>query len=602
MALSEQLQGIQFRVDRILPSSKSKLLLPIHPRYPRSREPQYINMFKHSSIARLLVASTIHLRLVLGWGRQNCITKVNETVWSNDSSLNPAWFTSLADPNNIKLTVEGCEAICDKKMGFYPDSAPRLITWLLPVILLIGNMQFAPIGKEKFFMVVHLLGDPIHSAWSLLAKLEDWYHCFSYIRRQYPIKPSPQQEYRIKTSMMVLVVAGELFAPFDIGNRLDFLIPNEGFDDILWETASALGESRKTELLRAVLAVSWYIFDVVAAFVPAVGQSPNASGGRIAPAMLLSWLLPVVLLSNAIGGFSSLRNCRIFVTQYLARIDRSRYDISICEDQRSRLFKKNESTPYFTSLAWSGAIYSYRLGKRPSGTPRRSLLLALCSLLPVTLAFGLAFAALETAPTYFSCRSVLVIAIFASWLVSASITWVTSLQNSVTGKYLWYFILIKDAIIAVPALALIIATSCGLFNSCYCWSGALVLGRSKASVALDPVSAFNRNDEVVYPAMVATGLFLQVSVFLLVMWAGRRCLGAMSWSNDIYPEGLEASTQSQASATGAILEIKEGPSRAADREEHIQPQIGSSTTIVKHEKGAVISQENSAGLVSVGSE
>lgn len=448
-------------------------------------------------------------------------------------------------------------------------------------------------------MVLHLLGDPIHSTWSLLAKLEDWYRCFSYIRGHYPKKPSPNQEYRIKSSVMVLAVAEELFVPWNIENGLFSFIPNERLDQILWETASALGESRKTELLRTILAISWYIFELVAAFVPAVGQSTSASGGRIAPAMLLSWLLPVVLLSNAIGGFSSLRNCEFFISRYLARIGKSRHDTSICEEQRSRFFKKNESAPYFSTLAWSGAIYSYHLGKRPSGTPRRRLLLALCSVLPVTLAFGLAFAALETAPTYFSCRSVLVAVIFAFWMISAIITWITSFQSSITGRYLWYLILTKDSFIAVPALALIIITSCGLFNSCYCWSGALVHGRGKASVALNPVSAFNHNDDVIYPAMVATGLFLQIFVFLIILWTGRRCFEVMRWGNDVCPEELKASTQSQAPTKEALLEIQEGPSRDADQMERMQSQINSSPAIAKHEKEKATSQENSGVLVRV---
>ena len=78
-----------------------------------------------------MVAATIQLPPVLGWNRQNCAVNVIKMVQSNDSSLNPAWVLSRADPNNIILTVEGCEAICDSRMGFYSDSAPRLITWLL---------------------------------------------------------------------------------------------------------------------------------------------------------------------------------------------------------------------------------------------------------------------------------------------------------------------------------------------------------------------------------------------------------------------------------------------------------------------------------------
>ena len=516
-------------------------------------------------------------------------------VQSNESSLKPAWVLSRADPKNIILTVEGCEAICDSKMGFYSDSAPRLITWLLPVILLIGNMQFAPIGKKKFFMALHLLGDPIHSTWSLLAKLGDWYRCFSSIRGQYPKILSPAQKGRMKSSMMILAVADELLVPWSIENTVSSLIPEEVSDDILWETARVLGESRKNELLRAGLAISWYIFEVVAAFIPTVGQSTSASGGRIAPAMLLSWLLPVVLLSNAIGGFSSLRNCEASISQYLARVGKSRHDISICEEQHSKFFMKNESAPYFSSLAWSGAIHSYRSSKWPPETPRKKVLLALCSFLPVTLAFGLAFATLETAPTYFSCRSVLVAAIFYSWIISAIITWITSFQRSITGKYLWYCILIKDSFIAVPALVLIILTSCGLLNSCYCWSGALVHGRAKASVPLNPVSAFNHNDNVIYPAMVATGLFLQISFFLLVLRTGRRCFRMMWWGNNLCLEEGTASTQSQAPTTGALPETQggPGPSRDADHVDQIQSQINSSPAIVKDEKQEVVIKESS---------
>ena len=546
-------------------------------------------MFRYSNIARLSVAAAFQLKLVLGWNRPNCTAEVDQMARSNDSTLNPAWFFSLADPNNPILTIEGCEAICDSKMGFYPDSAPRLITWLLPVILLIGNMQFAPIGKERFLMVLHLLGDPIHSTWSLLAKLEDWYHCLSRIRQ----KLSPKQESRVKSSMMVLAVAEELYVLKEIETALFSFIADEKDDNILWEAASVLGRSRKTELLRTILAISWYIFVVVAAFVPAVGQSTAASAGRIAPAMLLSWLLPVVLLSNAIGGFPSLRNCEFFISQYLARVGNSRHDISICEEQKSRFFKEEESAPYFTALAWSGAIYSYRLGKKPSGKPRRRLLLALCSVAPVTVAFGLALAALETAPTYFSCRSVLVTTIYAFWLISAIITWLMSFQRTITGRYLWYFILIKDSFIAVPTLALIIATSCGLFNSCYCWSGALVHGRSKASVALNPISAFKRNNDVIYPAMVATGLFLQVAVFLLIFWARWQCFAVMRWSNDGPLENLRASTQAHAPTTKALPEIRKESSPNADQIEQTSPQISSSPTTVKHE------QEDSVTLLTV---
>ena len=116
---------------------------------------------------------------------------------------------------------------------------------------------------------------------------------------------------------------------------------------------------------------------------------------------------------------------------------------------------------------------------------------------------------------------------------------------------------------------------------------------------LNPVQAFNRNDDVIYPAMVATGLLFQIFVFLLILWAGRRCFGVMRWSNDGFLEELRASTQPQASTTGALPELQEELSPDADQIEQTEPQINSSPIIAKHEMEDVVSKENCVELVTV---
>ena len=96
-----------------------------------------------------------------------------------------------------------------------------------------------------------------------------------------------------------------------------------------------------------------------------------------------------------------------------------------------------------------------------------------------------------------------------------------------TGKYFWNIILIKDFLVAAPFLSLIVATSCGYWNTCYCWGGGPVHG-DKTQVPLNPANIFNFNDDTFYPAVVGVGLGLQVVVFLMMLgigWDGFRFLG-----------------------------------------------------------------------------
>src|SRR5215471_11444481 len=57
----------------------------------------------------------------------------------------------------------GCEALI----------IHMLFVMLFPIIVLVANMHFAPLGwKYYLFTVAHLLADPIDSLFSLLTKLE----------------------------------------------------------------------------------------------------------------------------------------------------------------------------------------------------------------------------------------------------------------------------------------------------------------------------------------------------------------------------------------------------------------------------------------------
>lgn len=496
-----------------------------------------------------------------GFHREQCYEKVTEILRSDNSSitLNPLIFVSVSDHTNPILTLDGCEQLCGSGTGWYPDRGPRLVQWFLPIILLVSNMQFAPIGMERFLLILHLLGDPIDSTWSLLAKADSWSSCFSHAQKLL------KEKIEIK-SLAVINAATEEFT-HSLDHALNFHTPNNR--GLIIETAHTLSENRRNEILRTFFAIAMYVFQVFAAFVPAVGAASSPSGGRIGTAMLLSWLLSVVLLSNAIGDFGSLRNRQQIQANFMERLGQQS-DQDLCTHRTSTLtlspigVQKEVQTPQEASMAWSGAIYCYRPNKRflhASGWK-----LAFISVLPAAIAFGTAFAVLDTGPTYFSCRHILVIAVFSIWLISAISTSLLSWAPFATGKYLWYIILIKDAVIAIATLALIVASSCGLWNTCYCTSGALVYGERGACVPLNPTNVFDRNNGVIYPAMVTTCLSFQICVFGGMLWVGWPGFKALWWSENEkramselrrYPWVSSIATQTDAFKPQPLRELSE---------------------------------------------
>jgi len=67
------------------------------------------------------------------------------------------------------------------------------------------------------------------------------------------------------------------------------------------EAATELVGGRTNGFLRSFLALVVYYFGIVSALVEQLGGGGTSAGGRIASAIFLSWLVPLVLLSNTFG-------------------------------------------------------------------------------------------------------------------------------------------------------------------------------------------------------------------------------------------------------------------------------------------------------------
>jgi hypothetical protein len=481
-----------------------------------------------------------------GFHSETCYNDITELLQSN-TTLDPSLFVDISDPSNLTLTYKGCLQICGSGTGWYSDIGPRLVDWFLPIFLLVFNMQFASIGMERFWMIMHLLGDPIDSTWSLLAKADSWSRCFSDAQRL------------LGDSIDVKSLAITMAATEEVLPSLVQALQSISADNshLIRQTGSTLVENRRSEIIRTFFAVAMYVFQVLAAFIPAIGAASSPSGGRIGTAMLLSWLFSVVLLSNAVGDLGSTRNCQRTILDLMERLELP-HDVY------------TES-----SLPWSGAIYSYRPQKRLHSASEWKL--ALISVLPVAIAFGTAFAVLDTGPTYFTCRHILVITAFSFWLVSALLTSLLSRIPFASGKYLWIIILIKDAFIGVPILVLVVLSSCGLWNTCYCWGGVLVHGEEGARISPNPTAVFSYNDKVVYPPMVVVCLFFQACVFGVMLWAGWPGLRAMMWTEKEklaasgmtrYPQVSSGAAQSDIAnpeSASVALQVKEDKPDSTDQ-------------------------------------
>lgn len=479
---------------------------------------------------------------VVSWDRQVCLDEILQRLQEDPSlALDRSIFAANSQGNllsslpTVALTLPACERICGTTWSTYPDAGPRLMTWLVPVLVLIANLQYAAIGKERFLAVLHVLGDPIDSMMSLLSKVETWTQC---------------SQGRCRNSGVITAGIEELVETFQPDFNAaqvplilrDVLLRRSGqpadFNDPAVDAASELADLRVNQTVRTWSSILLYLIQVIAAFVPKLGQASSPSGGRIGTAMLLSWLLPIALLSNAVGDFASRRAFLRIMLTFMERIERqgSQHFSKPSMDLLTALRGADEK--YFKSLAWSGAMYTYRPNKfhsRTAADKGRSLPpLILVSTIPIILAFTTAFLVLYTKPTYFNCRHFLIVCVFATWLLSPLLTWTIGTLSHLhhRRRLQWYFVLAKDAVFALPIVALVLGSSSGaVFHSCRCWSGVYTLRARNAAVYLTNLAQFDRHNRVDYPAIVGACLALQVVVFLLIRWTyWRKGLGLLNWS------------------------------------------------------------------------
>ncbi|KAJ4180358.1 hypothetical protein NW755_011852 [Fusarium falciforme] len=171
--------------------------------------------------------------------------------------------------------------------------------------------------------MLHFMGDPIDSLWSLITKAEVWNRFYAIALRATP--RGPDYEASARALAAILSAFEELTNDMPSVNReLENIVNENGarlakqdMDHILLEAAEELVDSRSNEVLRTCVVIINYLCSVLSALIPEIGgEQTSQPGGRIGTAMFLSWLVTIVMLSNTLSGFVSRRTCLRIMERY----------------------------------------------------------------------------------------------------------------------------------------------------------------------------------------------------------------------------------------------------------------------------------------------
>lgn len=383
------------------------------------------------------------------------------------------------------MPLSECEAICGPEYTRYPHSniIKRAALWLIPVFVLVGNFQFPPLGPlNSFYIAIHLLGDPIHTMYSLLVKLEVsrrihalWVDYPPPIREGELYEDEKERRRALRDIATVNVLFDEwnynavgVYPQIRLFDRLEGK-KRTNFIAACREAAHRLSDSRVNDSLRTWLAVGGYIVSVIAAYMKTIESGMTSRRAHtIAFAILYSWLIPAVVISANVGGFASTRAGRRVIREikdelredwtiadpadvtYLSAVRLPLLDGPVLKD----FTRLEESFSFFESYSFrhNTSLKFPRPGtleiRRAHTWNRPNWFLLLLSCLPIiTATFNAVLLSWMHPPNGLGCRSLTQIAFCIAWLLSALFTKLTSKLFS--GKYYFRLVIVKDLILVV---------------------------------------------------------------------------------------------------------------------------------------------------------
>ncbi|KAF8457875.1 hypothetical protein BDZ91DRAFT_785948 [Kalaharituber pfeilii] len=480
----------------------------------------------------------------------------SDPIFSFSTCRNTVLTLFRFDPHNPyfrhgqgTLTLDGCLDLCGSNYEKYKlyEILNDIVTWDLPLLLLVGNMTWAPFGwLDILASAAQLLGNPIGTIANLLDKLDKASEFKRRIEesRLYPQKslekPELYGQQRVGRARIVQDFATVLTALDDLpappGKSYFTLLTAHALRDPAYtlravrSAASELRELRINNRIPAAFAIFFYVFSVAAAYIQTFVVFPgdeepinNHISHTIAFRQLYYWLLPAVLLSAYAGYFPSRRSSARILMKLVEETNRrddtipqhstpmSASSATLVEAERQETGARMQE-PVHDILAielrlprpYSGGVYTWQVpdcnplvftGSKPPNTVRlrtRQILAVALAFLSVGISFATAFLMSWLTPTEgMGCRNLAQMGFFGGWILNYFLTkamcsiYVKWWGGSEVDKILWIVVSIKDAVLfAGPMLAAMHGAVAGWWNSCRCWSAPFSRGYDNAYIDL----------------------------------------------------------------------------------------------------------------------
>lgn len=530
----------------------------------------------HAILACILLTRTVESKDFNG---NNCVK------FFLNASTNTMDYPPGSSADLLRLSYDSCLVACGDRTRRFDQLLPRLNIWLFPVLLLLANAQFPTTYRSdslwtkllnkvavSFETLAHILGDPVDYAFTLLSQVETWRECQELARRlrnSFEEDESPFHETEIQNVAIILAafervldhisdreVAGKYFS--SIADSLEN--PGTDMTHEKWTTAIKYEKKiarnfvvvRTRYLAPAVVAIAFYAWQIVGAFVPVIGASPNPSGGRVAAALTLSWIIFMVLFGSTVGGFASHTVYADTIKKYLERrpinlekrgattvlqardkIDQPSDEISkvgdkIVQGAPSTASPRDEidlairaclSTTYYIGYRYHrnaanrvgrGKVLQNRLQRDVQYSRHSSQTLRAIANAPVFVALVSALAVTSLPPTYFSVRHLFFFTIGIMYhIISPASTFILLRMGCGLRGLRW-----KNAGIAVVMIIVFFVNGCGyFFNNCRGWHTIFPWDQG---VVIYSKKDFDRNDFVIFPIIVSLCIATQIALCVIV--------------------------------------------------------------------------------------
>lgn len=368
------------------------------------------------------------------------------------------------DPKNVYLIpppsapngtvgLKACELLAGPSYSGYGrgNTLDSITTWVVPLLILLGNVNYASFDAQKYWnqitIALHLLGNPIHAIWSLLAKLDVKRRIEARCRDNLIEAEVDLTKAEVKEREDVIwIYSAILYALDDFNFSHDFnfhfsslmAIAKSGEEEekeACKRAAIELTVSRVNNTRRALFAILGYVAAITANIIRTdfSEKTPIHISHTVALRELNFWLICAIILSAKVGGFpSEWKSVGVLV--------------DLEAELHLQLFKMRPLEP------WSGGNYTWRpeknTSKVSSSSDHRFLVLAFLAFASVTTAMGASLILSYYTPTKgIAVRSTVELDYWTWWCLNALGTYFTDQYSP--SKKMWLFTIAKDGLAAI---------------------------------------------------------------------------------------------------------------------------------------------------------